>query len=200
MRGSLSYYKWHIIFGIIVLICVIFVLGSIFNKTPADMKIAYLSEKHMNVQYFRDAKEEIEMLLHDANRDSIRYADVEAFSSKKIEELSEKMKQFIESKECTMIVADKSVFENIENKSVFQEVTQYMIKDEDLSYLTDENGIVYATSLANNSLVKRLGMVENQNLYMAVLIKTENGEKTSDMKNAMNISGYIIENKNKYQM
>ena len=42
MRGSLSYYKWHIIFGIIVLICVIFVLGSIFNKTPADMKIAYL--------------------------------------------------------------------------------------------------------------------------------------------------------------
>ena len=199
MNNSLGYYKWHIIFGIIILICVLFAVGSIFNKTPADMKIAYFSEKHMNVQYFRDAKEEIELLLHDANRDSIRYADVEAFSSKKAEELSGKLAQFIESKECTMIIADKNVFESVADKSVFQEVTGYMIKDDDLSYLTDENEKLYATSLENNSVVKRLGMVENQNLYVAVLIKTENGEKTSDMKNAMNISGYIIENKNKYQ-
>lgn len=200
METQLGYYKWHIIIAVIVIVCGFVIYNSVTSDKEPDLSFVFVSTKYMNTQYFKDAKSEIELLLKDVNHDSARVADVKSFTEKNEEDVLNRLEECIASGEYNAYVADKQAFEKIKDKSVFEDASVYISSDEKNEYLEDSDGRLYAVSLRDNSLAKRLGMVENDGLYIAVRVDMENGERTGKMKNAMNISKYIINNRDKYNM
>lgn len=200
METRLGYYKWHIIIAIVVIVCSLVIYNSVTSDKESDLSFVFVSTKYMNTQYFKDAKPELELLLKDVNHDSSRVADVKAFAEKSEGDVFKRLEECIASGEYDAYIADKQAFEQIKDKSVFEDASVYIPSNEKNEYLEDSDGRLYAVSLKDNSLAKRLGMIENDGLYIAVGVKTENGERTGKMKNAMNISGYIINSRDKYKM
>lgn len=200
METRLGYYKWHIIIAIVVIVCSLVIYNSVTSDKESDLSFVFVSTKYMNTQYFKDAKPELELLLKDVNHDSSRVADVKAFAEKSEGDVLKRLEECIASGKYDAYIADKQAFEQIKDKSVFEDASVYIPSNEKNEYLEDSGGRLYAVSLKDNSLAKRLGMIENDGLYIAVGVKTENGERTGKMKNAMNISGYIINSRDKYKM
>lgn len=200
METRLGYYKWHIIIAIVVIVCSLVIYNGVTSDKEPDLSFVFVSTKYMNTQYFKDAKPELELLLKDVNHDSSRVADVKAFAEKSEGDVLKRLEECIESGKYNAYIADKQAFEQIKDKSVFEDASVYIPSNEKNEYLEDSGGRLYAVSLKDNSLAKRLGMIENDGLYIAVGVKTENGERTGKMKNAMNISGYIINSRDKYKM
>lgn len=198
MKSFVSYYKWHIIITVIVAACALFIYRGVATKKEPDLSMVFVSRTYMNTQYFEDYKSEIELLLKDVNHDSKRYAAIKAFSLKRDSDAAAKLEECISSGMYDAYIADKQAFEAIKDKSVFENAASYIPADEERDHLEDEDGRLYAVSLKDNSLAKRLGIIENENLYIAVGVNMKDGERSDSMKNAMNISGYIIKNKNKY--
>ncbi len=198
--GFVSFYKWHIIFTLIVFICLSFMGGKFFSKVEGDLRIGYSATVHMNAQTFSDMKGEFELLIRDANGDEDKKASVETFASENIEDVINSLKSNIKSDKFDIYIADKEAFEAIEDKSVFADSKRYFIAENSrLDTLKDKDGRIFAVSLRDNSLAKACGISENENLYIAAAKDKGSGESTH-RKNGMNISGYIIENRNKYNM
>ena len=82
MKSFFSFYKWHLIFLVLIIVCSLFVFNSISSSTPPDLRIAYSSKNYINTATFNDYKSEIEMLLREATGDDKLMAEVESFSDK----------------------------------------------------------------------------------------------------------------------
>ena len=199
-RDFVSFYKWHLIFIAIVFICLSFMGGRFFSKVEGDLRISYSATEHMNAQTFSDMKGEFELLIRDANGDGDKKASVETFATENIDDVITSLKKNITSDKFDIYIADKEAFEAIGDKSVFADSKRYFIAENSkIDTLSDENGRIYAVSLRGNSLAKACGISENENLYIAAA-KDKGEVETTHRKNGMNISGYIIENRNKYNM
>ncbi len=197
-RNFLSYYKWHLIFALVVIICLSFMFGKFLFKEEPDLRIGYTSTEHMNTQTFSDSKSEIELLIRDANKDDEKLATIEAFADSDMSKVTTILEQYIKSNKYDIYIANKKAFTSIKDKSVFADSNRYFISHNSmLNTLEDEDGRIYAISLKDNSLVKYFGMSQNEDLYIAAA-KDLKGEESIPRKNGMNISGYIIENRNKY--
>ena len=71
MRSFLKFYKWHIMFIILVLGCILWALSSVTTKVEPDLIIGYTGTAYVNEQAYSDnQKTEIDLLLHDANGDN----------------------------------------------------------------------------------------------------------------------------------
>lgn len=174
--------------------------GKFFSKVEGDLRIGYSATVHMNAQTFSDMKGEFELLIRDANGDEDKNASVETFASENIEDVINSLKSNIKSDRFDIYIADKEAFEAIEDKSVFADSKRYFIAENSrLDTLKDKDGRVFAVSLRDNSLAKACGISENENLYIAAA-KDKGSVESTHRKNGMNISGYIIENRNKYNM
>lgn len=198
MLKLLKYYKWQIIFFILVIICGLFVLSKSTVKYPSDLRIAYTSTNYMNSQTFNDYKSEIEMLLNEATNDDKKIATIKTFSSENMNEVKNKLKEYVASDVYDIYIASKQAFEAIEDKSVFIDTSRYVsqiIKRDTM--LEDSSGRAYAVPLEGNTLIETFGGTDTKGLYIAAA--AEEGENISAFrKNGANICGYIIENKDKY--
>lgn len=197
-KNFLKFYKWQIIFFILIFICGMFVLSKTTVKYPADLRIAYASMNYMNSQTFNDYRSELEMLLNEATDDDKKVATIKTFSSENMSEVKTKLKEYIASDVYDIYIASKEAFEAIEDKSVFVDASRYesqIIKRD--SMLEDSSGRAYAVPVEGNTLIETFGCTDSKGLYIAAA--AEKGDNTSTFrKNGSNICGYIIENKDKY--
>ena len=197
-KQFLNYYKWQIIFFILIFVCGMFVWSKVTVKYPADLRIAYTSTYYMNSQTFNDWKSELEMLLNEATNDDKKVATLKTFSSENIREVKNKLKEYVASDVYDIYIAPKEAFEAIDDKSVFIDASRYVsqiIKRDTM--LEDSSGRAYAVPIEGSSLLETFGCTDTKGLYIAAA--AENGENISSFrKNGTNICGYIIENKDKY--
>lgn len=197
-KEFLKYYKWQIIFFILIFICAAFVFSKTTEEYPADLRIAYTSTNYMNSQTFNDYRSELEMLLNEATNDDKKVATIETYSSKDLTEVTNKLKEYIKSDDYDIYIASQEAFEAVEDKSVFVDASRYVsqiIRRDTM--LEDSSGRAYAVPLEGNTLIETFGGTDTTGLYIAAA--AEEGENTSAFrKNGANICGYIIENKDKY--
>ena len=193
-------YTWmYIAFGLLVLVCLLFVGFKLLWKTEPDLRISYTNTEYMNTQTFNDTKGEVELLIRDANKDGKKKAGVEAYYNKDAQEVLKKLEQYIESDSYDIYISTKEAFEAIKDKSVFADSSRYYnLNTYGNEVLKDKNGRAYAVSLEDNTVAEYFGILSNENLFIAAA--AENGEISAYRKNGMNISGYIIENKSKYKI
>ena len=193
----MRFYRWHIIFTILVIIALIFVLNGMRKSNSADLRIAFVADTYVNTQNFKANGTELELLLRDADGNEKKELIFENFYFDNAKERAKKLDQLIEEDEWDLYIADKEAFEGVKNKNGFIEADYLPQSGSEIASLKDEKGRVYAASIKGNTIIKRLGIYEADNLYIAPASGKEK-EASQFRKNGRNICYYILENKEKY--
>lgn len=198
LRRFFRYYKWHLFFSLLVLICILFVYSNMTSQIEPDLTFGYVGSHYINTQSFVDYKAELELLLKDANGDGKKLAAITASTGDLQRDIDEVFKEMVESENYDIYVASKETFENYEDKSAFSSSESYIVFDEEkFDTLKDSDDRIYAVSLEDNTLAKRLGFLNTEGLYISVA-EVKDKPLTDFKKNGRNITGYIIDNKAKY--
>ena len=169
-------------------------------QVSPDLTVSYAGTKYINTQSFMDAKAEIELLLKDANDDGKKLASVYSRTGDLQKDIDEVFAEMVDTGAYDIYIADKETFESYENKEAFADTSSYItFGEKKYDTLEDSSGRTYAVSIENNTLAKRLGFVNTEGLYIAASQADKKGKITDYKKNVRNITGYIIENKEKYK-
>lgn len=195
MRNFIRYYKWHMIFAVIVVICVGFMLRNTFSTSKPDLTIGYSGVNYINVQNFNDRKVEIEdLILKDANDDGRKLAELYAYTMDLEKDVEENFAEVVDSDSYDIYITTKNALESFEDKSKFTDVSIYFTIDEKKNKtLEDSSGRVYAISLDGNKYITDLGFLDTTDLYLAVAEESEKSDEISVYKkNARNVAGYIL--------
>ena len=198
MRVFVREYRWHLIFFLLIMVCVLFIFVSSVTKVENDMIVGYVGDKYVNTQSFNDNKAELELLLIDSNKDKKRHTELLSYTVDLQKDIDELFTQMVESESYHIYISSKKTFKNYKDKDCFADLSGYIGAGADTTdVLKDAKGRVYAISLEGNTLAERLGIVDTKELYIGAAFF--NGDSLTDQeKNGMNITGYIIENKQKY--
>lgn len=194
MRSFLRFYRWHIIFILLILVCVLWAFGSATTKVEPDLVIGYTGTAYVNEQAYSDnQKTEIDLLLHDATGDGKKSSVLNSYTLGSTKDSVDVMEQMIEN-EYHIYIAPREVFEAIKDKSVFATLN---IDDDNVEKLSTYSGRIYAVSVDGNSVLKRLGFVKTDGLFIAAAdFKGEN--LTTFEKNGINITTELIKSRKKY--
>lgn len=195
MRRFIDYYKWHLIFLLLVLICLGFMLLNMTSTTEPDLVIGYIGMNYVNVQTFNDNKAEIELLLRDSNDDGERLTSMYAYAVDLENDLHDTFAEMIDADNYDIYITTKSALKKAEDKSVFVTASEYVnLSGKDIDTLKDKSGRVYAVSLEDNEYLKKMGIMNTADLYIAVAQSESDkeGDLPGNRKNGRNIAGYII--------
>ena len=162
------------------------------------MLVGYVGDRYVNTQDFNDNKSELELLLNDANNDKKRHTEILAYTADLQKDIDDLFDQMIDTESYHIYIASKETFKNYKNKHAFSDMKGFVASNDDATeVLKDSDGKVYAVSLEGNTLAERLGIVDTTDVYIAAAC-FDKDNLTPYEKNAINITGYIIENKQKY--
>lgn len=193
MRRFFDFYKWHLFFLILIVICVVFVLSNVTQKKEPDIMIGYVGKNYINVQTFNDNKGIIELLLHDATGDGEKISSIGAYAVDLESDLHEVFEKLVDKDSFDLFIAEKTAFTKYKDKSVFVTATEYVnLSERPLETLKDDNGRIYAVSLEGIDFMKRMGFVDSTDLYIAAVNPKDGGELSTNRKNGRNIAGYIL--------
>lgn len=198
LRRFIRYYKWHLIFSLLVLVCLVFVYSNMTMQVSPDLTVGYAGTKYINTQSFMDSKAELELLLKDANGDDKKLAGIYTRTGDLQRDINEAFAEIVDAGSYDIYIASKETFESYEDKSAFEDSRVYITFGENKpDTLEDSSGRTYAVSIEDNTLAERLGFVNTEGLYIAAAVDKD-GVISDYKKNGRNITGYIIDNKEKY--
>lgn len=195
MRAFFNYYKWHILFFALFVICITAFALSSCQKSEADLKITCISTEYVNVQTFNDTKNDLEEFLHDSDGDNKKTAILSSHTVDTQSDLDEVAETLCTAEDCDIIITTKATFERFEKKDIFDTSTNYVWDTGTGKYevLKDEQGRVYAVSIEGNEYLKNMGFLNTTDLYLAVVIEDSDSDNLpSTKKNARNIAQVII--------
>ncbi len=195
-RSFFSYYKWHLIFLLLVIVCISFILGSVSTSYEVDLYIGYvgLESGFMKQQEFEDSKGDFEKLLKDATEDGARHSAINVVNVNKEKEALKILQQMIETEDYHIYIAPKDTFLKHPDKNNFAKLLE---PDSNVERLTDDSGRIYAISLAGNTYIERLGLRDPSDFYIAAASFGKE-ELTDFEKNGINITNYIVESRKKF--
>lgn len=196
MKRFIGYYKWHLLFLLLVIICIAFVLFNMTTTVSPDMTIVYADTRYIDTQMFNDNKHTWEHWLQDSNGDDKKVANLIAYTADLQRDLDELFVKLVDEDANDIYIMSKTTFENFEDKSVFFDVRSYAeINEERNDFLKDEDGKIYAVSLEDNKFAKELGIIDTTDLYIAVC-ESKKDEIPTERKNGRNIASTIINREN----
>ena len=194
MRDFIRYYKWHLIFLLIVTICTFYVVVKVTEDKSADLIVGYFGTQYANDQTFNDNFPMWKELLHDSNEDGKKEAAMHAIIYDRQREIDRDFPDVVDSEQYDLYISTKETFENFEDKTRFEDVETYIdTQNEKASMLKDSSGRIYAISIEDNDYASYMGLNNSKDIYIAVAAPKKGSELTTNQKNARNIAQYIIE-------
>ncbi len=189
-RRFFNYYKWHLIFIALILICIIFVVSSVRENATPDLTIGYVAPPYVKMDDFENNKSQlIEKFLHDANDDDKKSAAFLAYTVDQQDDMNELLSDMVEEESYQIYITTKETFEQHPDKTAF--ATLYFDAP-NLETLADSEGRIYAYSLKGNSFLKMMGILDTENLFITAA-NYGNAELSTEEKNGINIVKEIIE-------
>lgn len=196
MRRFFRYYKWHVFFFLLIVVCLSFVLFNMTISTTPDLIIGYVGDRYVNAQTFNDNKSTIELLLKDVNGDKKMTASLLPYTADLQSDIDTLLVEMLDAGSYDIYIASEETFENCEDKSLFANAEEYItFGSSEIKTLKDKTGRIYAISIDGNEFVKRMGILDSTDLYIAVALDKDKKEMSENRKNGRNITGYIIDNK-----
>ena len=196
MRRFFRYYKWHVFFFLLIVVCLSFVLFNMTISTTPDLIIGYVGDRYVNAQTFNDNKSTIELLLKDVNGDKKMTASLLPYTADLQSDIDTLLVEMLDAGSYDIYIASEETFENCEDKSLFANAEEYItFGSSEIKTLKDKTGRIYAISIDGNEFVKRMGILDSTDLYIAVALDKDKKEMSDNRKNGRNITGYIIDNK-----
>lgn len=194
MRDFIRYYKWHLIFFLIVAICTAYVVVKVTEDKTPDLVVGYFGTHYVNDQTFNDNLPMWKELLHDSNEDGEKKAAMYAFIYDRQRDIDEDFVDVVDSEQYDLYISTKETFENFEDKTRFEDVETYLnTQEEKVPMLKDSKGRIYAISIEDNDYANYMGLNDSKDIYIAVAAPKKGDELTTNKKNARNIAQYIIE-------
>ena len=194
MRDFIRYYKWHLIFFLIVAICTVYVVVKVTEDKSADLIVGYFGTQYANNQTFNDNLPMWKELLHDSNEDGKKEATMHAIIYDRQREIDRDFPDVVDSEQYDLYISTKETFENFEDKTRFEDVETYIdTQAEKASMLKDSSGRIYAISIEDNDYASYMGLNNSKDIYIAVAAPKKGDELTTNQKNARNIAQYIID-------
>ncbi len=194
MRDFVRYYKWHLIFFLIVALCTAYVVVKVTEDKSADLIVGYFGTQYANDQTFNDNLPMWKELLHDSNEDGEKNATMYTIIYDRQRDIDEGFADIVDSDQYELYISTKETFENFEDKSRFEDVETYLdTQGEKAPMLKDSSGRIYAISIEDNDYAAYMGLNSSKDIYIAVAAPKKGDELTTNMKNARNIAQYIIE-------
>ena len=194
MRDFIRYYKWHLIFFLMIAICTTYVVVKVTEDKTPDLIVGYLGTHYVNDQTFNDNLPMWKELLHDSNEDGEKKAAMYAFIYDRQRDIDEDFVDFVDSDQYDLYISTKETFENFEDKTRFEDVETYLnTQEEKVPMLKDSKGRIYAISIEDNDYATYMGLNDSEDIYIAVAAPKKGDELTTNKKNARNIAQYIIE-------
>ena len=190
-KSFISYYKWHLIFILIILVCLIFMIQSCSSDTTPDLTIGYIATPFVNEDDFNNKKTQVEHLLQDANGDDKKSAVLIPYTIDKQDDINELFVEMIDSKGYHIYILPKEAFEAYKDKNAFAKFNQEYANVE---VLRDENNKIYAYSVEDNSFLENLGFTTTTNPFIAAA-DFGNDELSVEEKNGINITSHIIKSR-----
>jgi len=196
VRRFFRYYKWHVFFFLLIVVCLSFVLFNMTISTTPDLIIGYVGDRYVNAQTFNDNKSTIELLLKDVNGDKKMTASLLPYTADLQSDIDTLLVEMLDAGSYDIYIASEETFENCEDKSLFANAEEYItFGSSEIKTLKDKTGRIYAISIDGNEFVKRMGILDSTDLYIAVALDKDKKEMSENRKNGRNITGYIIDNK-----
>lgn len=194
MSDFIRYYKWHLIFFLIVAVCTAYVIVKVTEDESPDLIVGYFGTQYANDQTFNDNLPMWKELLHDSNEDGRKKAAMHTFIYDRQRDIDEDFVEVVDSDQYDLYISTKETFENFEDKSRFEDVDAYInTQAEKVSMLKDSSGRIYAISIEDNDYATYMGLNSSKDIYIAVAAPKQGDELTTNKKNARNIAQYIIE-------
>ena len=195
LRSVLSFYKWHLIFILIIAICIGFIVKSCTTDPAPDLIIGYIAAPYVKIEDFDNNKSTlIEHLLHDANNDGKKTAELIDYTIDSQDDIKELFVDMIDSQSYHIYVLPKEAFIAYKDKTAFATLS---INAANVETLKDDSGRVYAYSVEGNTFMETIGFINTENLYIAAA-NFGNEELSREEKNGMNITREIIEKRRDY--
>ncbi|MBE7054823.1 MAG: hypothetical protein E7392_01770 [Ruminococcaceae bacterium] len=165
-------------------------------STTPDLIIGYVGDRYVNAQTFNDNKSTIELLLKDVNGDKKMTASLLPYTADLQSDIDTLLVEMLDAGSYDIYIASEETFENCEDKSLFANAEEYItFGSSEIKTLKDKTGRIYAISIDGNEFVKRMGILDSTDLYIAVALDKDKKEMSENRKNGRNITGYIIDNK-----
>lgn len=194
MRAFLSFYKWHIFFIALFVICISIFTISSCTKSEPDLVINVISHGRINVQTFDDRKEPlVRLLTHDADGDGEKTLHLAGYPFDRQTDMNEAFDILANPNDSDIVITTKETLTSYENKDIFADMNEFVpdINSDKYTILKDSSGKVYGVSLEGNDLLKDMGFFDTSDLYISV-IEDEGEELSPKKKNARNITIMII--------
>lgn len=194
MRDFIRYYKWHLIFLLIVALCTIYVVVKVNEDKSADLIVGYFGIQYANDQTFNDNLPMWKELLHDSNEDGEKKAAMYTIIYDRQKDIDDDFIDVVDSDQYDLYISTKETFENFEDKTRFEDIETYIVtQGEKAPMLKDSSGRIYAISIEDNDYATYMGLNSSKDIYIAVAAPKKGDELTTNKKNARNIAQYIIE-------
>lgn len=194
MREFINYYKWHLIFFLIIAVCTTYVVVKVTEDKSPDLVVGYFGTQYANDQTFNDNLPMWKELLHDSNEDGEKKAIMHTFIYDRQRDIDEDFVDVVDSDQYDLYISTKETFENFEDKTRFEDVETYInTQGEKAPMLKDSKGRIYAISIEDNEYANYMGLNSSKDIYIAVAAPKKGDELTTNQKNARNIAQYIID-------
>ena len=188
-RRFVGYYKWHLMFLLLIIVCLVFIIKSCSTDTAPDLRIGYIATPFVNEEDFESNKPKFEHLLHDANEDKKKIAELVPYTVDKQDEINDLFVDMIESESYHIYILPKEAFIAYKDKSAFASIS---VNAGNTETIKDGKGRVYAYSVEGNSYLESLGFLNTDNLFIAAA-DFKDKELSTEEKNGINITKEIIE-------
>ncbi len=190
-KSFISYYKWHLIFVLLIVVCLGFIIKSCSTDASPDLIIGYIASHYVNEEDFESGKTKFEHLLQDANGDGNRVSRLSTYIEDNQDDINEMFVEMIDSQDYHIYILPKESFVAYKDKDSFARFNQ---EYPNVETLKDKDGRIYAYSIEGNSYMESLGFVDTDNLFIAAA-DFGNKELSTEEKNGINITSEIIKNR-----
>lgn len=198
MKAFLNYYKWHIFFIALFVVCVSVFTISSCTKSEPDLVINVISSGRINVQTFNDRKDPlIKLMTHDADGDGTKTISLASYPYDRQSDMNEAFELLANPGDSDIIITTKETLTSFEDKSIFTDMATFISEIDSDKYTTlkDSSDRIYAVSLEGNEMLKDMGFFDTTDLYITI-ISDEGEDISKEKKNARNIAMAIIKEYN----
>ena len=199
MKAFLNYYKWHIFFFALFIVCTLVFTISSCRKNEPDLVINVISTGRINVQAFDDRKAPLlKLLSHDADGDGEKTMQLYSYPFDRQTDMNEAFEILATPADSDIVITTKETLISFENKDLFVDMKEFVsgIDTDKYTTLKDDSGKIYAASLEGNDYIKDMGFYDTTGLYIAVISDEDGDEISKEKKNARNITLAIIKEYN----
>lgn len=173
------YYKWHIIFGIFLLILLVITFVQCAQKKTPDLSIAYAGYDYVATDEFQD---DMSAFIGDMNGDGTEYVfcnNLVIPSDVKSEQdltISQKLMLMFVDKETRLYIMERDLYELYSES--FEDL-KGIVPDNKLQNAYEYNGVPIAICTLNCPKLEKYGLAK-ENLYMGIVSLGENDLKFAE--------------------